>query len=95
MALTERQEAARGLFKGTALADPVYHMEAITKSDATEYDPPLRGIYIGGAGNVAVIGADDSAAVTLTALAVGVWHPIAVKKVMSTNTTATAIVGGR
>lgn len=76
---------------------PMFGAVAVTKSDSTEYDPPLRGLYVGGTGDVRVIFANaDADDVTFTALAAGVVHPIAnIKKVMSTDTTATAIVGGR
>lgn len=50
-----------------------------------------RGLYIGGAGNVAVI-TRAGQTVTLSAMAVGVVHPIQVSHVKSTNTTATNIV---
>jgi len=53
-----------------------------------------RGLYVGGTGNVAVILVDDTAAVTITGLAAGVWHPICPRVVMSTNTTATSILVG-
>lgn len=64
---------------------------AVTKSDATLL-PVTRGIYIGGTGDIAVIFAGDTAAVTLVAPALGIVHPWQVTKVMSTNTTATSIV---
>ena len=69
----------------------------VTKSDTTTYDPPLLGISIGTAGNLAVIMSDDTAAVTIpaNALAIGVQHSMSVTKVMSTNTTAAEIVGWR
>lgn len=73
---------------------PMVKAVAITPSDSTEYNPPLRSVYIGGAGNLAVVLAEDSSAVTFTGLTVGIWHPMEVKKVMSTSTTATAVVGG-
>ncbi|MEJ0017545.1 MAG: hypothetical protein WDN25_13460 [Acetobacteraceae bacterium] len=75
---------------GTALA--------VTKSDTTAYDPPLTALYVGGAGNVAIVAAGqvDADAVTLTAVPVGTtitgW---AIRKVMATNTTATLLIGGR
>lgn len=79
----------------TSWTRPGVSLVAVTKSDATVYDPPLRGFYVGGAGDVAVIAADDTAAVTLTGCLAGVLYPFSVTKVMSTNTTATAIVGVR
>lgn len=69
---------------------------AVTPADATELPRITRGIFLGGAGNVAVIFADDpdAGAVTLTGLAAGVWHPMQVRRVMLTNTTATLILAG-
>lgn len=65
---------------------------AVTTSDSTIVN--CEGFYVGGAGNVAIIAKDDATdtAVTLTACIVGQYYPIACKKIMSTNTTATLIV---
>jgi hypothetical protein len=66
----------------------------ITKSDSTDLTSSnIRMLWIGGAGDVAVIASDDSAAVTIASVAAGTLLRIAVKKVMSTNTTATNIIG--
>ena len=64
---------------------------AITPSDSTVLPKQTRGIYVGGAGNVAVTMADGSTA-TFNAIAVGVVHLLSVTKVMATGTTATNIV---
>lgn len=70
------------------------HGVAITKSDSTTYNPPLKKLWVGGAGNVAVLLSGDSAAVTLTGATAGQWiEGLSISKVMSTNTTATLIVG--
>jgi hypothetical protein len=54
--------------------------------------PATKGLYIGGLGDVVVtIGSSD---VTLTNLAIGVWHPITVSAVKATGTTATNILAG-
>lgn len=66
---------------------------AITPDNSTDLATTTRGLYVGAAGDVAVILADDSAAVTFTALAAGIVHPLAVKRVKATGTTATGIVG--
>jgi hypothetical protein len=50
-----------------------------------------RGLWIGVAGNVAIIAKDDTAAVTLTGVPIGLL-PVQAKRVMATNTTATTIV---
>lgn len=68
---------------------------AVTKSDTVVFPPSM--IYVGGAGNVAVMPADQAgkavpAAVTFIAPPVGSVLPVMVIQVMSTNTTATSIV---
>ena len=67
---------------------------AITKSDSTTYDPPIT-VYVGGAGNVAIMPAydPDATPVTFVGLAAGQVVPCLASKVMSTNTTATSLVG--
>jgi hypothetical protein len=52
-----------------------------------------RALYIGGAGNV-VITQKNGTNATYTALAVGVWHPIHSKGIVSSGTTATNIKVG-
>jgi hypothetical protein len=63
---------------------------AVTKSDSTVLD--CRAFYVGGAGNVAIKTDASATAVTLTACIVGQIYPIRSYNIMSTNTTATAIV---
>ena len=63
---------------------------AVTPNDSTVFNA-TRGLYIGGAGNVAVV-MHDGSTVTFNALAVGVIHLISVKQVKATGTTATNIV---
>lgn len=75
-----------------SLIIPLEHLVSITKSDATVYSPPLRALYIGGAGDVKIKDAMGNT-VTLTNLAAGVVHPIRATMVYSTDTTATDIVG--
>lgn len=65
---------------------------AVTPSDVTVFSPEARGLYVGGAGNVAVV-TKGGTTVTFTGVAAGTVLPIRVTKVMSTNTTATAIIG--
>lgn len=77
----------------------VGHAVAITKSDSTVYSPPLTVLYVGGAGDVAILTAaqgDNTAnAVTLKAVPVGTTITgFAIVRVMSTNTSATLLVGG-
>ncbi len=67
---------------------------AVTPSDANNLVNSVRGLYLGVAGNVVAIMSDDAAntSVTFTGLAAGVFHPLKVKRVLATGTTATGIV---
>lgn len=66
---------------------------AITPNDNADLATFTRGLYVGVSGDVSVILIDDSAAVTFVGLAAGIVHPIAAKRVRSSATTATSIVG--
>lgn len=66
---------------------------AVTPSDTDELTNPGIGLYIGVTGDIKVVtkGGDT---VTMVGLAAGIWHPIQVKKVFSTGTSATDILIG-
>jgi hypothetical protein len=69
---------------------------AVTPSDTVDFVlGPTRGIYNGGAAAcaIAVILADDTAAVTLSNVPAGSFMPVRAKRVMATNTACTGIVG--
>ena len=73
---------------------PFYQAQVITKSDTTILDPVPRGIIVSGAGNLAVIFEGDLTLTPITiAVNANIIYPLCVTKVMSTNTTATGIVG--
>lgn len=63
---------------------------AVTPSDTADqfYD----SLFVGGAGNVSVVTAAGQT-VTLTGVAAGTRLPLRVRKVRSTGTTATGVVG--
>lgn len=63
---------------------------AVTKSDSVEQN--FSGLYVGGTGDVAVKGL-SGVAVTFSAVPAGTFIPMLVNRVMSTNTTATLILG--
>ena len=64
---------------------------AITKADS-DLAHPVRSLYIGGAGNIRVTTVNGQD-VTFTGVLAGTILPVSVKRVWSTNTTATGIVG--
>lgn len=67
---------------------------SITPDDSADLERPTRGIFVGGAGDVAVVSLDaaDNSGVVYTAAA-GSVIPIQARRVLSTGTTATALVG--
>jgi hypothetical protein len=75
------------------LSSPATRAVAITPHDSNDLADVTRGLYVGVSGDVRVILAGDTSAVTLTGLAAGMVHPLRVKRVLSTSTTATGIVG--
>lgn len=85
---------------GEATSDitSIKHAAAFTPSgDVTDLTSgPTRGVYVGASGNLAVIfvGDKDADTVTLVGLAAGIWHPIQVRRILQTGTTATGIVVG-
>lgn len=67
------------------------HAAAVTPSDAAVFDSSTRGLYVGGAGDVAVT-MESGAVATFVGVVAGSVLPIRCSKVMSTDTTATSIV---
>lgn len=65
---------------------------AITPNDSANLTQTTRWLIVGTAGDVKVDFADGTAAVVLKAVPVGV-HPLAVKKVFATGTTAQNLSG--
>lgn len=79
---------------------PAHDGAAITPNDSTDLTSSrFRALWVGGAGNIAVIFYNDTTsggagtAVTIVGVPAGTLLPFAVKKVMGTNTTASSIVG--
>lgn len=72
---------------------PATDSVAITKSDVTDLSGlKIKGIWVGVAGDVAIIGLRGTVSVVFTAPA-GSIIPIMPSKVMSTGTTASGLVG--
>jgi hypothetical protein len=65
---------------------------AITKSDTVDFGFVVRGIYVGGAGDVVAV-MEDNTRCTFVAVPAGVLLPILARRVHSTGTSATNMVG--
>lgn len=74
-----------------ANAGPAGDAVSITTSDSTVYDPPLRSLYVGTTGNVAVR-TRGGTTITFTSVPVGMF-PVQCDKVLSTGTTASGLIG--
>ena len=71
-------------------ADPAQDAAVVTASDTTHLGN-VRGLFVGGAGNVALVTAAGST-VVFTGVAAGSILPVRCTQVNSTSTTATNIV---
>jgi hypothetical protein len=65
----------------------------VTPSDSTDLSVITSALYVGFTGNVSLICSGDSAAVTFFNVPGGSFLPLHVKRVRSTGTTASGIVG--
>lgn len=77
--------------RAAELDSPAWDATAVTAADSDLARIPTRGVYVGGAGNLAVKMAGGTT-LTFTGVAAGTILPIRVDQIRSTSTTATAIV---
>lgn len=80
---------------------PISRAEPVTPGDAPSGPGVItmsgaRALYLGTAGNVAVVLSTQKNGETriLKGLAAGMWHPVCVKQVLATGTTAADILVG-
>ena len=71
---------------------PFEDLFQVTPSDATVYDPPLRGCIIEVAGDIAINPIKSASNVTISVLK-GQLIPVLMTQVLSTGTTATMVCG--
>jgi hypothetical protein len=64
----------------------------ITKNDSADLTFNTIAIYLGVSGDLRILDINNNE-VILKSLVAGIWHPIRIKKVFSTNTSASDIVG--
>ena len=73
-------------------ANPAGRFFAITPHNTTSFEFETRGIYVGGAGDIVVVDRSGNA-VLFASVPAGVILPVRAKRVNTTNTTATSLVG--
>lgn len=79
-----------GSYRSASSTAPAHSAVAVSPNDVTGI-PVTRALYIGTAGTLVVVMADDENTVTFTDAPVGIL-PIQVSRVLSTGTVATNIV---
>ena len=77
-----------------AYADTPQTWFTISKSDSTEMPNNFIGLYVGGTGDVNCL-MQDGSQVVFKAVPVGTYIPIRCRRIMSTSTTATLMLGAR
>lgn len=75
-----------------AAEGPAEDFFAVTPSNTVSFTNPARSLWVGGAGNVAVVSLTGTV-VTFTGVPAGTMLPVQAARVNATNTTATNIVG--
>lgn len=68
-----------------------FRFAAVTPHNSTNLPAGVRGVYVGTGGNMVAVDLDDNA-VTFSNIVGGTLLPLQVKRVNSTNTTASDIV---
>ena len=71
---------------------PAEKAVAVTTSDTLPLAIPARALYVGVAGNVAVIPIGQTTSITFVGVQAGTILPISARLVLATGTTATNIV---
>lgn len=64
----------------------------ITPSNSIVFDPPLRGLYVGVTGNINLVTANGNT-ILFSNVPAGLILPVYCAQVLSTNTTATTMIG--
>lgn len=78
--------------RNASITGPAFHGFAVTPNDGAELAEITRALYVGTAGALHVLLA-SGADVTFAGVAGGTILPIRVRKVLSTGTTGSSIVG--
>ncbi|MGB7243560.1 MAG: hypothetical protein WBC93_15930 [Sulfitobacter sp.] len=75
----------------TGITGPARGGAAVTPNDSADLPTSARGIYVGGAGNVALVTTDGDT-LTFAGAAAGATLPICTARVLATGTTATNLL---
>lgn len=76
------------------MESPLRNLFAVSPSDSVSFEFESRALWVGVGGDIVILGAGDTASVTLKNVASGTLLPIRAQRIDATDTTATDIVGG-
>ncbi|MDA5093071.1 hypothetical protein O2N63_03130 [Aliiroseovarius sp. KMU-50] len=79
--------------RSAGITSPASNAFSVTPDDANDLPVVTRGLYLGETSTVQIVLQGDDTPVTFTNLIGGVVHPLRVKRVYATGSTATDIVG--
>ncbi|MZH02499.1 MAG: hypothetical protein F3745_03625 [Nitrospinae bacterium] len=77
----------------TALTSPARNGFSVVPDDGTDLPVNCRSLFIGGEGDLSAILVGDSSSIIFKNIPQGTILPVSVKRVLSSLTTATEIVG--
>lgn len=84
--------AGYSLPNAAGLVTPAQNAFSVAPNDSADLSAITRGVYVGVEGDVKLT-TEEGDTVTFVGLAGGIIHPIRAKRIWSTGTTATSIVG--
>ncbi len=73
--------------------DPSGDPFAVSLSDTVDMERVAKALYVGGGGDIVLVAEDGGAAVTFVNVPDGYILPVRVRRIHSTGTTATNIIG--
>lgn len=82
----------RFAYQGPGPDGPAVRCFAVTPADGVDLGELVRGLYVGGGGAVAIVDGEGGS-VVFEGVPSGTVLPVRARRVLATDTTATAIVG--
>lgn len=72
---------------------PAERAISITPNDSADLSEPVRAIFTGSGGDIALIAIGDTSSVVFVGVAAGIILPVSASRVLATGTAATGLVG--
>ncbi|CAB4152929.1 hypothetical protein UFOVP616_36 [uncultured Caudovirales phage] len=82
-----------GLISRIGSSEPSSNPFAVVLSDTVDLTRVAKALYVGGGGNIVLIGEDSDTALTFANVPSGYILPVRVRRILLTGTTAANILG--